>query len=644
MKRFPMLLPMTKIQIVGSKEKLEATLRAIQRLGTVQIQDVAENGLAPVLPKLNLDSTELARREEMGLLVTRLEALATLFPPEAKSLNLSSLQEAASLKSTEDLVAETKGALGEIAPKAQSLALRRDELQAEQASLNRYQATLRKVLPLAAELPQLAGYETIALLIERRASGVLDLIRQQLNALIGDNFELNARHVDEQTTAAIVVFPRERGRQVNELFGRENISPLRLPKELTSVSLNDALATMARRLAEIPGDLAGVDRELRQLGRSWASSVMLLRAALTDRLEQMEVVGKVGATRYTFVLIGWMPWRDVGGLREVLAQQVGSQVLVSEIKVSREEMKRAPIAFANPPPVRPFEFLVALIALPRYGALDPTPLVALFMPMFFGLILGDIAHGLVLLFLASVALRFCRKQTYRSLVQVMFLCGFWSILFGIIFGEFFGALGHQLFHLKPLWIERSGATLKSLFIFAVAVGAAHLILGFVLGMWEALRSRSRKEFSERLGKFIALIAVFWLVAIVAGGLPRALATPGIVTLIIGVVLLSIPMGWLGGILGPIEALGLVGNVLSYLRLAAIGLSSFYLAEVANRLYGVAANVAVGSIVAGLLHALNLTIGIVSATIQSLRLHYVEFFTQFYEGGGEPFRPFKQSGI
>jgi V/A-type H+-transporting ATPase subunit I len=248
------------------------------------------------------------------------------------------------------------------------------------------------------------------------------------------------------------------------------------------------------------------------------------------------------------------------------------------------------------------------------------------------------------LILAGVLLRVCRKPIYRSLVQVILICGFWSVLFGFIFGEFLGALGHQLFGLKPLWIERSGATLKSLFVFAVAVGAAHMLLGFVLGIWEALRARSRKELSERVGKLIALIAVFWLVAIVAGTLPRDLTTPGIAALIVGIVLLSIPLGWLGGILGPIETLGLISNVLSYLRLAAIGLSSFYLAEVANRLYGISTNVAVGAIVAGLLHALNLSIGIVSATIQSLRLHYVEFFTKFYQSGGEPFRPFKQSGV
>ena len=420
-----MLLPMTKIQIVGSKEKLEATLRAIQRLGTVQIEDIAEQQQARLLAKLSLDASALQRRDEINSLVARLGSLTTILPAGFKTPDLARSYEAASCKTTEELIAEAKRVVDDLGPKSQALALRRDELQAEQTSLSRYQATLRKVLPLAAEIPRLAGYETIALLIERRSSAVLDLVRQRLGELLGENFELNARHVDDQTTAAIVIFPKEQSAQVNALFGRENISPLRLPQELAGASLRDTLMTMERRLAEIPQDIKTVNDDLRQLGASWGSSVTLLRAALGDRLGQMEVVGRVGATRYTFVLFGWMARRDAATLKEALAQNVGHELLVEEMKISREEMKQVPVVLANPPPVRPFEFLVALMSLPRYGALDPTPLMALFMPIFFGLIVGDIAHGLLLFMLAGLMLKFCRKQIYRSLFQVMLLCSFW---------------------------------------------------------------------------------------------------------------------------------------------------------------------------------------------------------------------------
>jgi V/A-type H+/Na+-transporting ATPase subunit I len=82
----------------------------------------------------------------------------------------------------------------------------------------------------------------------------------------------------------------------------------------------------------------------------------------------------------------------------------------------------------------------------------------------------------------------------------------------------------------------------------------------------------------------------------------------------------------------------VGNVLSYLRLAAIGLASVYLARVANEL-GAVGPVWLGVSVAALFHALNLVLGAFSPTIQALRLHYVEFFQQFYVEGGSAYEPF-----
>ena len=639
-----MLLPMTKIQILGTKGKLEPTLRALHRLGTVQIEDMAQRSLETVLPKMALDAVGLKQLEEVALLVTRLEALLALLPLPSLPENLPRLYEDASVRPTEELLTEVKKVLNEIAPKAQALALRRDELNGEQASLSRYQATIRTLMPLAAELPELAGFETVALLIERRSSAVLNLIRQELLAWMGEQFELNARHVDEETTAAILVFPKEQSERVNSLLGRENISQVRLPKELAGVSFKDAVGIIAVRLVEIPREMEQIRAELRELAKNWSGSLALLRAVARDRLQEMEIVGHIGTTRYAFVLVGWLPSKSLSAVKDALRKAVGEQVVVSELEVDREEMKRAPVALSNPAPVRPFEFLVRLVALPRYGALDPTPLLALFMPVFFGLILGDVAYGAVLLIIAALLWRRFSSGALRSLAQVMVLCGFWAVVFGFVFGEFLGSLGHQIFGLRPLWMERSGVTLIPLLVFAVAIGAAHVTLGLILGVWEAARRRSRRELSERLGRFVALVALFWLLGVLSRQLPQGFSTPGVAALIIGIVLLGMPMGWMGGILGPLEALGMLGNVLSYLRLAAIGLASFYLAEVANRLYGMSANVALGAIVAGLLHALNLTLGIVSSTIQSLRLHYVEFFTKFYESGGESFKPFKQSGI
>lgn len=632
------MLPMAKIEIIGIRDKLNPTLRSLHRLGAVQIDDVSELG------RMALDPSEAARRDELGLLVTRLESLLSLLPPQPLPPAAGWLCEEASARPVEEQVAEAKRILDAISGPAQELALRRDELQAELVSLPRYEATIRKVLPLASELPDLAGYETVALLIERRFGPVVDLIRQELSEMLGDQFELNVADVDEDTTAAVLVFPKKESARVSALLGRENVSQVRLPRELSQVSLKGALTTITSRLAAIPGELEAIRNALQDLAAKWYLALAVSRSVLRDRLEELEVVTRVGSTHYTFVLVGWIPRRHLSELREALAREVGSEVIVSELKLGKEEMKRAPVLLSNVPPARPFEFLVKLFALPRYGAMDPTPLLALFMPIFFGMILGDVAYGALTLLVAFYLLKRFPAGALHSLAQVMIYCSVWAVVFGLLFGEFLGTLGHQALGMKPLWMERGGVTLRALLVFTVAVGVVHITLGLILGIWEAVLRRSGRELSERLGKLVALVAMFWIVGVLSRSIPREYLTPGVVALVLGVVLLGAPLGWVGILLGPIEALGIVGNVLSYLRIGAIGLSSVYLAEVANRLFGVAANAVVGGLVAGLLHALNLALGIASPTIQSLRLHYVEFFTKFYEAGGEAFRPFRLTGL
>jgi V/A-type H+-transporting ATPase subunit I len=162
----------------------------------------------------------------------------------------------------------------------------------------------------------------------------------------------------------------------------------------------------------------------------------------------------------------------------------------------------------------------------------------------------------------------------------------------------------------------------------------------VLGLWEAIKDRSRNLLLERSGMLLGLISLFLIVGIVTNYMPKGFMTPAIAGLIIGIVLLSASLGWLGILMGPIEFIGLIGNVLSYLRIAAIGLASVYLAKVANDMGGLVGNLFVGILLAVLIHALNLVLGAFSPTIHSLRLHYVEFFRKFYEGGGKPYTPFK----
>lgn len=362
---------------------------------------------------------------------------------------------------------------------------------------------------------------------------------------------------------------------------------------------------------------------------------------LRDHLAEIDVRTNFGQTDYTFVIEGWAPAHRLAELEAALAREVGDEVLLSELPLDPAAKAQAPVMFDNPFFVRPFEPLIGLLALPRYGSFDPTPLMSLFLPIFFGMILGDVGYGAILLGLMFyLRRRFKARPTLRSLAEVLMIGAGWSIVFGFLFGEFFGALGED-FGLHPLWFDR-GHDVQTLFLLTIGVGAGHIVLGLCLGVWEAVHRRSRHEAVEKVATLLSLAALFLLVAVLTDYLPDSFFTPTIALLVVGLAILIYSLGAMGVLLGPLELIGALGNILSYLRIAAIGLSSVYLAQVANELAGVAGNVLVGLIIAGLFHALNIALGAFSPTIQSLRLHYVEFFSKFYQGGGQPFQPFQRS--
>jgi V/A-type H+-transporting ATPase subunit I len=305
-----------------------------------------------------------------------------------------------------------------------------------------------------------------------------------------------------------------------------------------------------------------------------------------------------------------------------------------------ELKQRAPVVLQNPKPARPFESLVELLSLPSYGHIDPTRLMALFLPFFFGMMLGDIGYGILLLGISLFMVRRIKRGVMKDIVTVLAIGSVWGILFGFLYGEAFGTLGEH-FGLHPIWFERTSSEhVAALLVMTLIVGSVHITLGLVLGVWEAIKLKSRGHLLERAGMLIGLLSLFFIVGVLTDYLPQGFMTPAIAGLILGIVFLGASLGWLGILMGPIEFIGLIGNVLSYLRIAAIGLASVYLAKVANDVAGLFGSVVVGLIVAVLIHALNLVLAAFSPTIHSLRLHYVEFFRKFYEGGGRHYQPFK----
>lgn len=624
-----MIVTMTRLRVVGLKRDLDPTLAALQELGCIQLLD-AKNvhpGLTAYVP-----AAEQRELETLGYLLVRLDALLALLPPQT-GLAPEPAPET-------DLASVLQADLDANAPGLETLAQQRHALSNDADVLPNYATTLRKLSRLTPSMTDLADYETVALLINRRYSGVLEVLEREMRTVAGERCTLVSDQVDSDTIGALLIYPRAFATQMQGLLGRVQVNQVSLPDSLRNVPFADALAHIERRLQQIPGEIAAVDTRLAEAGRQHQARWLAYRQAVQRRLEQLRVRASLGETEHTFVLVGWVPERDVAAARQLLEQRLPQDLVIDELAPSAEEAHAAPVLLEATSVVRPFQFFVRMLALPRYGTIDPTVLMALFMPLFYGLMLGDIGYSLLMLAAGLVGYRrFAAGSGLRDLVYFIILGSIWGVVWGLAFGEFFGSMGHDVFGLQPLWKERSAPdALPALLLFSIALGVVHVCLGLVLGVWQAWRLHHAAEIWERVGMLVGLVGLFLLVGVVAKRLPAGWATPSVVVVIVGLTLLIRGLGPIGALMAPVELLSTVGNILSYLRLAAIGLASVYLAMVGNIMAGRAGSLLVGIIIAILFHALNIALGAFSPTIHSLRLHYVEFFTKFYEPGGEPFQP------
>jgi V/A-type H+/Na+-transporting ATPase subunit I len=337
-----------------------------------------------------------------------------------------------------------------------------------------------------------------------------------------------------------------------------------------------------------------------------------------------------GTTKHITLIKGFIPTRRTQELTQQLAQ-ANINALV-ETSAATE----APVALQNPKAAKDFESLIRLYTLPKYNEIDPTTLMAFTFPIFFGFMLGDIGYGL-----CALALFITLKTMYPSIKQfanIFIISAISTIIFGIIFGEIFGSESFAGIQLHPLLHRTENIML--MFGIAVGIGVVHLNLGLLFGMYN---ERHEGWFFAiiKKGSWMLLQIGAVLLAAAYGALPFSVdvfvAWPVFILAIIGI--------WYGErAKGLLELPMIFSNTLSYTRLVALGLASVYMAFVINQIAGGMFDKGGIFIIFGVLvllagHALNLVLGLLGPFLHSLRLHYVEFFTKFYEGGGKPYKPF-----
>ncbi len=647
-----MILPMMKVRVVGPKRYFYQTLNIIHYIGVLQMEDFSKK-IEPtetILRNMDIDEPSKLNRVRLEKLLGRATAIVTAIEPDVISQkeaqrDVENAYNRVWKNTSEDLAADGVQIVKRLELVTKDLATRKSDLENELGTLSKYENIVEKLHPLSSQLYRLQGFEAVALLINKKYGSVLPLIREQIGKITKQQFELVAAEVDPETIAAIVVFNKNYSEQVHGFLWSEKVNQLRLPESLADKPFDQILEHIDARKQEIPVEIGKINEKLAALSDKWYIKLTALRLAIQDRIEELTVPNTLAQTDLTFVITGWLPKKYYGDLAKSIGKEFRDAVFVEELQLSPEEMEEAPVVYENPRWAKPYELVMGIFQKPMYGTIDPTPFMAIAFPIFFGLIVGDFGIGLFFLVL-SLFFRWRYKSVIwvKPVTSIAIMASLSTILFGFVYGEFFGnilELNHIIREIHIMGIKfpinRIDAMMPMLFL-SIGIGAVQVTLGLVLGVINSLKRKAKKHLAEKVGMLIVLFAIFTIAAAVVLEV-QPLMTPSYVAILIGVVLLI----YGAGLMGVIEIFGTLGNIFSYTRILAIGLAGMILAMVANEMVGAMGSIAIGIIVALLLHALNIVIAAFSPTIHAFRLNVVEFHKQFVEYGGQPYRPFKRAG-
>lgn len=619
-----MILTMARVRILGPRNRLPEMVGIVQDAGTVHLTRPSAEALHPVPESLHRDE-ELRLREVLEDVDGALEALPEPEgPPE-----IPGPVSAADLRRWEKLARRLRR-------RAEDLTGRAHELERRAADLDRFLDLFHRFGDLLPESLGEGDVRSWFLVLRTGESGGTERLREALDERLGEGFELTVGEERDEGRAAVLRASGRAAHTIDEVLSGAGVEEVGLPTRLPAgTTLEEATAAMRDRRTELRDKVRRLERERQELAEEHGVDLRGVQLALRDRLVLIEALRTAAATERAFVLEGWVPEEEMDDLRRRIEEDFGATAAVEKVSTEQWRGEEAPVALSNPRLFRPFEALTRMLPLPSYGSIDPTPYVAVFFPMFFGIILGDVAYGLTLGALAAwLHHRSAPDSTLRSVSEVAGACAAFTVVFGLLYGEFLGDLGHRLFGLEPLIFNREEALVPFLGL-AVALGAVHVIIGFVLGAVSSVRDEPREAAGRGLYALMVVLVVVSLLAAVRV-LPGAFFTPAVVALLVAFPVLII----VEGVLAPVELISALGNILSYARIMALGTASVVMAVVANQLVGTVGSALVGALFGLLFHLVNFALGIFGPTIHGLRLHYVEFFDKFYSPGGEQYRPFR----
>ncbi len=645
-----MFLParMRKLKIITLDQYSDSVVRSLHEEGVTQIDDISERiqqdaewrqilkpsratpytgRVSSLLMKTTgiLDFLGSVAAEEKGLRDTIREFIN---PPIFEKREVEELD-------TESLIKRAEEILGRVESETRVMEEKLNELDSEKSTVESSLSVAEKLKDFDIDFSDLHDSEYITGIAGRITAENLPELREKLAEITEELIVSDKEGENRDERVLIIVTLKKHADNIASVlrrmeFERFEISELRgRPSEIISSSKT--------RLEEISRERQEIISKLRDINAEWEDELLVLKEQLEIEKERNEVFSHFGETRKTVMLEAWVPLKEADRVIAVVEESSEGHCVTDLEEPDPEEV---PVLLDNPRFAKPYETFVEMYSPLKYNEIDPTIFMAFVFPFFFGFCLTDAGYGIIDALIGFILYRGLGKVNnfMRNFGIIMMSCGVWAFILGMVTNGFIGDFFPRFLNITlPTVIPAIDAFVnpQNILIMALTVGVLHINFGLILGARNNIRLGNMRD---ALGSQIVwLILELGIILYLLGGM------------IVGapvIVLAFAMLIYYNGLFGLMDISGFLGTLLSYARLLALCLSTGGIAMTVNILTGLSYEMipVIGVVLAPIIfvfgHIANNAFQSLGAFINSLRLHYVEFFAQFYMGGKNKFNAFR----
>jgi V/A-type H+-transporting ATPase subunit I len=649
---------MQKLSIVTLNKYTKPTIDVLHERGDIQIDDISEI-IDEVEDYNNLD---VSKQDPIASRISSLSMkcgsiIDTLKSAEQNQSKVDVIKGFFSPKAIEAKEVEYKDST-ELADKAEELINKVDNvLSPIESRINEIGSEKTKYNDSLNVATQLKSFDIdFAKLQQTKYTNVI------CGRLPSDNLKEAETKIDEVTDQVEVIKGKPSGDSDTEVTPivivcaagfEEEISGVLRRLELEKLDVSglkgkpdDIIKASKDKIKELDKEKEQCINDINQVGQRSKERLLVYDEALEVEKERTEIYASFGETKNTKTFKAWVPKEKVEETISIIEETTDGNSVIEVADPTEDEIdnNKVPVKQQNPGFAKPYEFLVGMYSTPNYKDIDPTIIVALVFPFFFGYCLTDAGYGVILAILGFLLYRGIGKynKTFKSFGVIMLSCGLWTVILGMVTGGLIGDFIPRFIYgntnaAMPTVIPDINAFVhpENILIIALIIGLIHLNIGFLFGIIDNYKRGNYKEICSS-----QLCWVLIEVSIIAYVLTHSIIVFGVIFVIaLGILVYG------AGVMGVMDIFGFLGDVLSYSRLLALCLSTGGIAMTANLLGQLVSGFPYIGIILGIIvflgvHTFNIAFQSMGAFIHSLRLQYVEFFGQFYTGESKAFEPFK----